>query len=62
MGEIESPDKHPIPCLTAGTKFQISTNDQNPNPNRLGHWKLEIEIWLEFGAWLLEFHPRMAYA
>jgi hypothetical protein len=29
---------------------------------RLGHWKLEIEICLEFGIWLLEFHPRVAYA
>jgi hypothetical protein len=50
--------KHQIP----NTKFQISTNDQNPKPNRLGHLKFEIEIYLEFGIWLLEFHPRMDYA
>ena len=29
---------------------------------RLGHWELEIEIYLGFGIWLLEFHLRMAYA
>ena len=43
--EIDPFGKHQM----TSTKFQIRANDQNPKPNRLAHWKLEIEIYLEFG-------------
>jgi len=58
VGEIDPFGKHQM----TSTKFQISTNNQNPKPNRLDHWKLDIEIYLEFGIWLLGFHPKMVYA
>jgi hypothetical protein len=57
MTEI-SPSSHPSPL---GGEGEVGI-DSYRGEGRLGHWKLETGIYLEFGIWLLEFHPRMVYA
>jgi hypothetical protein len=54
VGGIEPLDKHQIPMA----KFQISTNDQNPKPDCLGHLKIGnsdlFGIW-DLVIWSLDF-------
>lgn len=50
--------KHQI----TSTKSQIITNDLNSKFQTKSLWLLEVEVYLEFGIWILEFRPMLFQA